>query len=916
MSFNRKLQLAFGSATFALLIVGVIAYRGMLLSRKSDHWVRHTHEVLENLQDLLVSDWAMDASCRGFLTTGKNSYLDSYTSQLASTRLTESTLASLTSDNPRQQYRLLAIKSLIDQKVRVTDALIASRQAGSSRPGVVDFESPGTARRARQLQEEISEARREELTLLQGRDTDAMRHLTQTEYLLIFGVALGLLITAAAGWSAQRDNASRELAEASLRVTEKTTRSLLDGVTDYALIMLDPVGNIMRWNTGAELITGCSAERAVGRNVSSFFSEADIRLGRLEELLRLAARLGRYEDQGIRIREDGSRYETSSTYTALHDPAGELTGFSVVARDLNKEQESAARYRGLLEAAPDAMIVVDQSGHILILNVQTERQFGYSRDELIGQPVKRIIPHGFDERLIADASRTAAEALAQQIDTGIELIGLRRNGSEFPLEIMLSPLENANGILVTAAIRNITLRKRAEQVLVKMSLQMAYAAEHDFLTDLPNRLLLKDRVGQAIVSAAQHSHNIALLFLDMDGFKQVNDSLGHAIGDKLLQSISKRLLDSVRASDTVSRQGGDEFVVLLSDVDHPIATYQVVNALLAVVAKTHAIDQHELHLTASIGVSVYPDDGLDAETLIQNADTAMYQAKAKGRQSFQFFTSEMNVRAVERQSIEEAMRRALDRDEFAVHYQPKVDLRTGKITGAEALVRWTHPVRGLISPALLIPVAEECGIIVPLGRWVLQQACRQASAWADAGYSQTAVAVNVSAIEFRQENFLQGIFAILEEAQLPPNMLEIEVTESVLIQNGDATESILRTLRQSGVRIAIDDFGTGYSSLSYLERFPVDALKIDQSFIRQIADPPQKNKIVSAVIGIGKSLNLTIIAEGVETLAQLEFLRNHHCDKAQGYLFSKPIPAEDFARLLQSGVPSFLPEPSILRPVA
>jgi diguanylate cyclase (GGDEF)-like protein/PAS domain S-box-containing protein len=588
----------------------------------------------------------------------------------------------------------------------------------------------------------------------------------------------------------------------------------------------------------------------------------------------------------------------------------------VVARDLNKEQESAARYRGLLEAAPDAMIVVDQSGHILILNVQTERQFGYSRDELIGQPVKRIIPHGFDERLIADASRTAAEALAQQIDTGIELIGLRRNGSEFPLEIMLSPLENANGILVTAAIRNITLRKRAEQVLVKMSLQMAYAAEHDFLTDLPNRLLLKDRVGQAIVSAAQHSHNIALLFLDMDGFKQVNDSLGHAIGDKLLQSISKRLLDSVRASDTVSRQGGDEFVVLLSDVDHPIATYQVVNALLAVVAKTHAIDQHELHLTASIGVSVYPDDGLDAETLIQNADTAMYQAKAKGRQSFQFFTSEMNVRAVERQSIEEAMRRALDRDEFAVHYQPKVDLRTGKITGAEALVRWTHPVRGLISPALLIPVAEECGIIVPLGRWVLQQACRQASAWADAGYSQTAVAVNVSAIEFRQENFLQGIFAILEEAQLPPNMLEIEVTESVLIQNGDATESILRTLRQSGVRIAIDDFGTGYSSLSYLERFPVDALKIDQSFIRQIADPPQKNKIVSAVIGIGKSLNLTIIAEGVETLAQLEFLRNHHCDKAQGYLFSKPIPAEDFARLLQSGVPSFLPEPSILRPVA
>jgi EAL domain-containing protein (putative c-di-GMP-specific phosphodiesterase class I) len=308
-------------------------------------------------------------------------------------------------------------------------------------------------------------------------------------------------------------------------------------------------------------------------------------------------------------------------------------------------------------------------------------------------------------------------------------------------------------------------------------------------------------------------------------------------------------------------------------------------------------------VTTSIGVSVYPEDGLDAETLIKNADTAMYQAKENGRHSFQFFRPAMNVRAVERQSIEENLRRALERHEFALHYQPKIDLKTGVITGAEALIRWTHPVRGSVSPAQFIPVAEDCGLILPIGAWVMRQACTQARTWMDAGLPATTMAVNVSAMQFRNENFLEGLFAILDETGMSPELLELEVTESVLMKRAQFTASVLQTLRERGVRVAVDDFGTGYSSLSYLRKFPLDALKIDQSFIRQITTTPDETTIVSAIISMGQSLKLRVIAEGVETPQELAFLKLHQCDEAQGYFLSRPVPHEQFAKLLETQVP-------------
>ena len=551
-----------------------------------------------------------------------------------------------------------------------------------------------------------------------------------------------------------------------------------------------------------------------------------------------------------------------------------------------------------LNCIGDAVICTDISGNITFLNLVAEKMTGWSWQEAAGRPMAEVF------RILDAASRETIpnpmeEAVGQDrtVHLPTNCILIRRDGFEIPIEDSVAPIHNREGQPTGAVI--VFRDVRAARA---MALQMTHSAQHDFLTGLPNRMLLNDRVSQAIALAQRHMKKVAVLFLDLDGFKHINDSLGHPIGDKLLQSIAKRLVDCVRGSDTVSRQGGDEFVVLLSEMGQSDEAAITARRMLQAVAEAHSIDRHDLHVNTSIGVSVYPDDGLDAETLIKNADTAMYQAKENGRQNYQFFKPAMNVRAVERQSIEESLRRALERREFALHYQPKVNLRTGEVTGAEALIRWTHPTRGPISPGQFIPVAEDCGLILPIGKWVLREACKQARAWVDAGLHLATIAVNISAVEFRDENFLEGVFGILKDTGLDPKSLELELTESVLMKRAESTESILKTLRTRGVQVAVDDFGTGYSSLSYLRRFPIDALKIDQSFVRHITTTPDETTIVTAVISMGRSLKMRVVAEGVETQEELVFLQAHQCDEAQGYYFSPPGLPQQFAKLLETGI--------------
>ncbi len=921
---KRMGRLAFGFAMLTLLLMGAVSYRWMVLSDESDRWVQHTHEVLMNIQDQRLALQGVESSSRTFALTGRESDLDLYHANVMRMKQVRDAFQSLTVDNPLQQSRLPALAGLAAENIQDAETIIHLRRVQGQKAAIAAIETSRNQQAMDEFQALTGKLQSEEISLRTLRLTATEQHLSQARIILIVGTLLGMLIAGIAGWTALRDSGRRGRAEEALRDSEEKYRMMLDGVEDYAIFMLDPQGHVASWSASAERIKGYTAEQIIGQHFSCLFLPEDIKRGRPEEVLRLAATTGRHEEFGMHVRKDGSEFPASVIFFPLRDGAGNLRGFSEICRDLSEHKESEARYRGLLEAAPDGMVVVNGDGEIVLLNAQAEKQFGYYRDELLGQKVKNIIPEGFAERLIADGTRTAAEALAQQIGMGIELYGRRRDGSEFPIEIMLSPLQSAEGILVTAAIRDITTRKKAEALLVQkveelnrsnrelvesadaarvMTQQMNHSAQHDALTGLPNRLLLNDRVGQAIAFAKRHEHQVAVLFLDLDGFKHINDSLGHPIGDKLLQSLAKRLVDCVRAADTVSRQGGDEFVVLLPEILRLEDAAAMSRRLLQAVAEAHSIEQHDLHITASIGVSIYPDDGRDAEALIKNADTAMYQAKENGRQSYQFFRPSMTIRAVDRQLIEEHLRRALERQEFALHYQPIINLRTGAVTGVEALIRWTHPTRGLVLPGQFIPVAEDCGLILPIGAWVLREACAQAQAWADAGLPRMTVAVNVSAMQLMHESFVADLFAILDETGLDPKYLGLELTESALMKNADLAASILSTLRETGVRVAVDDFGTGYSSLSYLRRFPLDALKIDQSFVQLITTHPNDTIIVRAIMSMGQSLNLRVIAEGVETQAQLDFLKAHQCDEAQGYYFGWPVPPQQLARLLEQHDP-------------
>lgn len=553
-----------------------------------------------------------------------------------------------------------------------------------------------------------------------------------------------------------------------------------------------------------------------------------------------------------------------------------------------------------LNSISDAVICTDIHGVIDYLNTAAEAITGWLRKDAYGHPSSHVfnIINGTTRKPSPNPVELVLQS-NQPIGLAADTLLIKRDGTEAAIEDSSSPIHNWNGDLtgVVIVFHDVSATR-------SMAMKMAHLAQHDFLTNLPNRVLLNDRIAQAIESGKRHDSKIALLFLDLDNFKHINDSLGHPTGDKLLQLVTSALNACVRGNDTVSRQGGDEFIILLSDIKSEEDAAFTADKILELLTLPHIIANTQLYITTSIGISIYPADGLDAEALIQNADTAMYHAKAQGRNNYQFFKAEMNTRAVERQVTEANLRVALDKDQFVLHYQPKFNLITKRMIGVEALIRWKHAEWGDVLPDRFVSIAEDSGLIIPIGKWVLRKACQQVKRWLGLGLQDITIAVNISAQEFTQKNFITDVRRILLETEVDPHHLELEITESVLMRDAKSSVAILHQLKEMGLVLVVDDFGTGYSSLSYLRKFPIDVLKIDRSFVHEIESIQDDGIIVSAIINMGNSLKLRVIAEGVENQKHLDFLVNHHCVEGQGYFFSHPLTAAEFETIYCNETPS------------
>jgi diguanylate cyclase (GGDEF)-like protein/PAS domain S-box-containing protein len=672
-------------------------------------------------------------------------------------------------------------------------------------------------------------------------------------------------------------------------------RAILD-VPTSPVVLIDADLEIVEINRAAERLTGWDHAGALGKPFVQLMALASEQPALVQDLGRaLAGERVTASEAWLRL-PGGQEGRIVWDYTPLRDEEGQILGILARGDALASTGESVPealgdqqRLKAIMDNVADGIVALDGRGHIVSFSRSAETIFDYGRDEVLNRPGDVLVVLGDGDSLLDLAKGTAALPGESR-----ELMARRKGGDLIPIELAASVVSFNGDILYILTLRDITLRKRTEETIRNL-------AYHDPLTGLPNRLLFNDRLTQAIERARRTRQQLAVMIVDLDRFKLINDSLGLASGDQVLRMVGERLVGTVRKSDTVARLGGDDFLLLLPGIDGAENAAKVAQKLLDAFVPALRIDGQELHIAASLGITLYPHDGEDAETLIRNADTALYRAKEHTRGSYQFYTTDMNATAFERLVLETQLRKALDRSELLVYYQPQVRLDTAKVVGVEALVRWSHGDLGLISPAEFIPLAEETGLILELGRFVLSTACAQVRQWQEQGFGDLRLAVNLSGRQFEQEDLVRAIARVIEETAFDPHDLELELTESSIMRNPDQAVAKLQALDRLGIRLSIDDFGTGYSSLGHLKRFPIKTLKIDQSFIQDITTDANDAAIAQAIIALAESLKLKVIAEGVETRDQLDLLRRYHCDEMQGYLFARPLPPEELLALLQVG---------------
>lgn len=702
-----------------------------------------------------------------------------------------------------------------------------------------------------------------------------------------------------------RDITEQKNAERALQRESSTWIQAMDSFVD-AIYLLDADNRLMRANKTFYAMLQVEPAQVVGKHIADVIHP----LGKTV-LCPLCRALEERLDTFITMEADHPdnlvRRPIEVSIKIMRDGAGVQTGALVSIHDLSHTRkieeslrESEERFRRVADEAPFPMMIHAENGEVLEINKAWSEATGYTRADIPTITCWLTNAYGQDTQQVQDVKQRIERVygISQRVDQG-EFVIRCKDGSSRTWHFNAAPvgkLHDGRRYVVSMA-QDVSERNAAQQ-------QIEFLAYHDTLTGLPNRLLAKDHLEQAILAAEREKNMVALLFIDLDKFKTINDSLGHVIGDGLLKSVSIRLRECLRDIDTLSRQGGDEFLIVLNSMRDTESVTVVAEKILERMAEPFEIDHYELEVSLSIGIAVYPDDGKDFDMLLKQSDTAMYQAKEAGRNTYRFHTDQMNTDAIEHLRMRNGLRRALEHGEFVLHYQPQISLANGAVIGAEALIRWNHPELGMVPPGRFISVAEDSGLIVPIGDWVLREACRQAVAWRKAGLPELLIAVNLSAVQFKRGDVEKSVTQALDLSGLNPALLELELTESILIKDTEKVLATVRQLKTLGVKLSIDDFGTGYSSLSYLKRFDVDKLKIDQSFVRDMADDPNDAAIVSAIIQMAKSLNLITIAEGVEDERQLALLRLQHCDEAQGYHLARPMPADEFSNFISKSLSS------------
>ena len=679
---------------------------------------------------------------------------------------------------------------------------------------------------------------------------------------------------------------------------EERVRALVEHGSD-AIALLDRDGRILFASTSHERILGYRPSDLVGIDACSLFhpDETEAMRRRLAEVGDVAgARVG----AEFRARHADGTWRTMEGVAANHFGEEGIDAIVVNYRDVTENRLAAEALRDahelrerVLESTTNAIFALDRAGRFTLVNRRTAEITGYPREALLGRSAEFLVAEGSRREVRTQFRRAARRGTPTSL---FEAEVVRSDGSLVPVTFSIAPLVKEGRVIgVAGAAEDISERKRARE-------RIEHLAYHDALTGLPNHVLVKDRLDIAMSRARQNGRSVAVLFLDLDRFKVVNDSLGHPIGDRLLQRVGDRLSSMVRQGDTVARLGGDEFVVVLADLARIEDVVRIAEKIIAGIRVPFRIEGEELFVTTSIGISLYPSDGRTGETLVKNADIAMYRSKEEGRDQYQLFTPTLNARSANRLVLETGLRRAMEARELTLHYQPIVDLATSSIVAVEALVRWMHPERGLVLPSEFIPLAEETGLIVPLGRWVLESACAQARAWERSGLRAPTITVNFSTRQLHVATMPGDVGRVLRETGIPAERLEIEITESVAMGDSDDALAALYALRHLGVRISMDDFGTGYSSLGMLKRLPIDTLKLDQTFVRDVETSVDDAAIARAILVLAHGMKLKVTAEGVENAGQLAFLRRHHCDSAQGYLFGRPVPPERLEDALASGL--------------